>query len=259
MISKKSKFLILCISFLYFSVGFPKTVIYKPAWKPPEIKEDHGPFYSDTQLGLVVQGGNTIDNTIAFNTVNSLVSKVEIFQLGGHYNYGWDESGLSSRNWDARFRYQRIINPHFNPFGAIVFEGDPFSGLKDRANFDLGVTFPFKGYIFSWDFELGYRYSAEQPTEEVERYQNKIRLHLEGKWNFGKTGEISLWGRYMPFLSDTQGELSNYMFDYGTSIASYFTERFYLNLSFIGNYREIPLEERKQDDYRLIGSVGFKI
>lgn len=262
MISKKIRFLILFISIgelLLNSSLFAKTVIYKPVWNRPKVEEQHGPFYSDSQLGLIIQGGNTIDNTIAFNTVNSMVLKSEIFQLGGHYNYGWDESGLSSRNWDARFRYQRILKEHFNPFVAIIFEGDPFSGFKDRTNLDLGASFPFKGYIFTWDLEVGYRYTAEKPTEEVERYQNKLRLHLEGKWNFGKTGEISIWGRYLPFLSDTQGDLSNYMFDYGTSIASYFTERFYLNLSFIGNYREIPLEERKSDDYRLIGSIGFKI
>lgn len=262
MVAKNRKVLILSLLALWQflnSAAFAKTVIYQPAFSIPEIEQEHGPFYTDSLLGLVLQGGNTIDNTVAFNTINSYVLPSEILMVGGHYNYGWDESGLSSRNWDARFRYERIVREHFKPFAALVYEGDPFAGFTERTNFDLGAVFSFEGMFFTWDIDAGYRYTEEKPTYDPERYQNKLRFHLEGKWKVGKSGEVRTWARYMPFLSDTQGDLPNYMFDYGVSINSYFTEKFYLNLSYIGNFREVPLENRKQNDYKLIGSVGFKI
>lgn len=262
MIRKKSKILILFTLFAWPILNsgvYAKTIIYQPVWKIPDIESEHGPFYSDTMMGLVIQGGNTIDNTIAFETTNSYLTAKEILILGGHYNYGWDESGLSSRNWDARFRYQRIFRENFNPFFALVYEGDPFAGFTERKNLDLGASFPFEGKYFSWHIEAGYRYTLESPTQEAKRYQNKLRFQLGGERKVGESGEIKTWARYLPFLSDSQGGLPNYMFDYGIGINSYFAKNLYLNLSFLGNFREVPLEDRKQNDYKLIGSIGFKI
>ncbi len=261
MICKKSWILIFFIISNIFlaQLGFCATVVTEPRWKIPKIEKEHGPFYSDSLLGLVIQGGNTVDNTIAFNSSNSLVLDNEIFLIGGHYNYGWDEKGLSSRNWDLRLRYDYKLKKNFNPFASVVTEGDPFAGYNNRNNFDLGVNFPIKGENIDWSFELGYRYTRESPTSEPVRYQNKIRVSIGGLWKLASAGEIDFWLRYLPFLSDTQGDLPNYMFDYGVSIKSFFTREFYLNLSFIRNYREVPLENRKQFDHKLIGSIGYKI
>ncbi|MFI5392071.1 MAG: DUF481 domain-containing protein, partial [Bacteriovoracales bacterium] len=210
-------------------------------------------------LGLIIQDGNTIDNTIAFKSDNTLVLKNEIFLIGGHYNYGWDENGLSSRNWDFRLRYDYKLKQNFHPFASLVEEGDPFAGFFNRTNSDLGVNFPVHGEVISWTFEIGYRYTKESPTDDPIRYQNKIRVHVSGLWKLANKSELELWARYLPFLSDSQGDLPNYMLDYGLSIKSFFAKEFYLNLSFARNYREIPLENRKQFDSKIIGSIGYKI
>ncbi len=238
---------------------FAKTELYRTGFEKPHLEKEHGPFYTDNLLGIVIQGGNTIDNTIAFNSVNTLILDPDMYQLAGHYNYGWDEKGLSSRNWDLRGRYQRKIKEKLQPFVAIVAEGDPFAGFNDRLNFDVGVNFPFKGKYFNYNIDIGYRYTEELPTNTPERFQNKLRVHLGGEKELGKNGDIKIWFRYLPFLSDTQGNLPNYMFDYGLSVNSAFTENFYLNLTYLGFYREVPLEDRKQNDYKLIGSIGYKL
>jgi len=256
---KRSIALILMIFIFWDLEVFAKTKIYQPGWKPHEITKEHGPFYSDSLIGVVIQDGNTVDNTISFLSVNDLVLESEIFQLGGHYNYGWDEKGLSSRNWDLRTRYQRKLRKNINPFVAYIVEGDPFAGYSNRNNFDLGISFPFEGKIFSYEMEAGYRYTVELPTDDIKRFQSKLRIHAGGDWKVGKSGEVKIWIRYMPFLSDTQGGMPNYMLDYGVSLNSFFAENFYLNLSFLGNFREVPLEDRKQNDYKLIGSIGFKL
>jgi hypothetical protein len=121
------------------------------------------------------------------------------------------------------------------------------------------VNFPIKGESLNWTFEIGYRYTKESPTDTPVRFQNKIRANVAVLWKLPNKSEVELWVRYLPFLSDTQGDLPNYMLDYGLSIKSHFTQEFYLNLTFTRNYREVPLEDRLQFDSKLIGSIGYKI
>jgi hypothetical protein len=256
---KKSWILILFILSNFFFPQLSVAVVTGSTWKMPEIDEKHGPFYTDSLLGLIIQDGNTVDNTVAFKSDNSLVLKNEIFLIGGHYNYGWDEKGLSSRNWDLRLRYDYKLKKNFHPFASIVAEGDPFAGFYNRNNYDLGVNFPIKGESLNWTFEIGYRYTKESPTDTPVRFQNKIRANVAVLWKLPNKSEVELWVRYLPFLSDTQGDLPNYMLDYGLSIKSHFTQEFYLNLTFTRNYREVPLEDRLQFDSKLIGSIGYKI
>ncbi|MFI5391428.1 MAG: DUF481 domain-containing protein [Bacteriovoracales bacterium] len=261
MVNKKSWILILFIlsNFFFAQLGFSKVSVVDERWKIPKVEGEHGPFYSDTLLGLIIQDGNTVDNTVAFNSNNTLVLKREILILGGHYTYGNDEAGLSSRNWDVRFRYEYKFRENINPFASIVEEGDPFAGFFKRENYDLGVNFPIHGEIFDWRFEIGYRYTEESPTADPERYQNKIRLHVGGVWKIAEKGEVDVFVRYLPFLSDTQGDLPNYMLDFGLSVKSFFSKNFYLNMTFSRNYRQVPLEDRLQFDSKLIGSIGYKI
>ncbi len=41
--------------------------------------------------------------------------------FGGHYLYGQSDEDVTARNWDANFKYERVLSDHFSvTMGEII-------------------------------------------------------------------------------------------------------------------------------------------
>ena len=95
-------------------------------------------YSNESELTVIMNGGNTEQETWNAKTLNTLVKEKNTFKLGGHYSYGKADEELNTRNWDINARYERAFNDKWSVFAAAQLEEDFFASVDYRWNYDLG-------------------------------------------------------------------------------------------------------------------------
>lgn len=206
---------------------------------------------NESELSLIQSGGNSSVETYNAKTEFSLKKEKRSYSFGGHYTLGSSEKILddgekekieSARNWDAHTRYEQELSKNFGGFLGLQYEGDEFSGYKQRENIDLGAKYTLtKSDRVKSFLELGARYTVErkvtrdEDNEDVFRY-TKGRLYYEFSRKSSDSLSYKFWTEYIPNFTENE----DYMVSFEPSINYVLSSTFSLKTAYKGVYDNQP-------------------
>lgn len=211
-------------------------------------------FSHQSELSTIQTGGNTNLQTYNFNTINKEKIGVYAATLSGHYTLGSSEvddgtgnkeKKESARNWDVLLRFDRDLSKKLDVFTSVQYQGDEFSGYKQRENYDLGAKY---NLVTSDDlntfFELGYRYTTERRTTRNEENKdvlhfNKARVYYEINQKLNPVVSYRFWTEYIPNFTDAD----DYQISAEPSLSMSMSEVFSLKVAYKGIYDNVPNKE----------------
>ncbi|MFX3689163.1 MAG: DUF481 domain-containing protein [Peredibacter sp.] len=208
-----------------------------------------GEFKHETQLGVVVTGGNTeveIYNGKTTNTLSWGKDDRNHVTFGGHYMYGTSSGVENSRNWDVNTKYERSLSKTIGVFTGVKVEADEFAGIQLRTNLDAGGTYQIykkdKSYINS---EFGYRYRQEKNLADEVLRQSQARLFLEGVRKKSEEFSMKMTVEYLPNF--TIGE--DWQLNFEPSFNYHFHNNLALKWGYLGKYDNLPVAGNKKFDF----------
>lgn len=225
------------------------------------------PISNESEFSLIQSGGNSSVETYNAKTLSKLESKKRTYSLSGHYTVSFYESidsdgdsfkSESARNWDIKGKYEQILSSDLSGFAALQYEGDEFSGFKQRDNVDIGGMHNLiSTKKMQSSFELGMRYTTEK---NVQRdfdnkdlfYYTKGRLYFELDQIISEALTWKFWIEYLPNFSDGD----DYIVSYEPSISFFLSSTFSLKTAYKAIYDNKPnLEGNDKKDYKLTTSL----
>jgi putative salt-induced outer membrane protein len=211
---------------------------------------------NESELSLIQTGGNTSLETYNLKTESSLKVDKSVYSFGGHYTLGSSEVEDSNdptkterketaRNWDIHGKYERVLSQKVNGFFAVMYEGNEFSGYKQRENFDFGGKYKtHETENFNSFFELGLRYTIESSLERDEDNEDvfkdtKGRTYYELNHKLNSGLSYKFWAEYISNFTRDE----NYLINFEPSVAFTLSDKFSLKLSYKGMYDNNPSTE----------------
>lgn len=214
-----------------------------------------GQYSNESELGIIVTGGNTELEVYNAKTKNTYVKDTNTFTLGGHYMYGTSFNVNNSRNWDVNAKYEHALNPKVGVFVGTVYEGDDFAGIDNRINGDLGGSYKFykseKGMAYA---EAGYRYRREENLAGTVLSQSQGRVYLEGKRTPSKDITLKFWTEYLPNFTESE----DWQINFEPSFSYNFHSNLALKWGYLGRYDNLPVPGNKKFDFTYITSLIAK-
>lgn len=213
-------------------------------------------FKNQSELGVVIAGGNTKSQTVNLKTNSEYTWSKNLLRGYGALLYGKADGEINARNWNAGLRYEREVGKRLSLFFGILYEVDKFAGYDSRRSADLGVKYYFikeqDHYLFN---EGGYRYTYEDRVDGSAKdslTSHIARLYAEWGKNLSETTKIKFWAEYLPDFADS----NNYKLNFEPSLQMIVRENFSVKLAYKGNYQNQPATaENLQFDYTYTTSL----
>ena len=210
---------------------------------------------NESEISIIQTGGNTNLETYNFNSDISLKKAKRTYSAGGHYTLGTSKTTDSTtgtetkietaRNWDGHAKYQQVLSKKVSGFFAIQYEGDEFSGYKQRENYDVGAKYNLhEADDYNSFFEFGYRYTTERTTtrntdnEDVFN-DNKGRLYYEVNHKVKSGLSYKFWTEYIKNFTRSE----DYLINFEPSMAFTLSEVFSVKIAYKGMYDNEPAVE----------------
>lgn len=207
-------------------------------------------FSNESELSLLQTGGNTNLETYNISTKSTKKFEKRVLSLSGHYTFGTSEvenngqtqTVESARNWDAKLTYEQVLTKRVNGVVAIQYEGDEFSGFKQRENTDIGGKYKLiETDKMNSFFEAGFRYSVEKTTTRNEDnkdifYYNKGRFYYEISHKLQSNLQYKFWLEYLPNFSESE----DYLINFEPSLSVTLSDTFSLKMAYKGKYDNEP-------------------
>ncbi|MFW5887642.1 MAG: DUF481 domain-containing protein [Bacteriovoracia bacterium] len=211
------------------------------------IPSAHAKFAHESEASTVVNRGNSNLESYLLKTSNKYQWSENITSLLGQYTYGETNDIPNVDSWNLSIRYERKLNDRLGIFLAEEVESNRFAGYKRRYNTDLGGKYRFiQNENNTTSFELGYRYTVENPTNEGTRKENKGRLAVETEHKFNENYKVRFGTEYIPNFTYSQGFLVNTQ----ASLTAVLNRYFSLKTSYQRNYDNKPLPGNSKYDSR---------
>lgn len=206
---------------------------------------------STNELAIVSTGGNSRIETYNAKTETTYKQGRRTYGFGGHYTLGLSDQAEdnqedaelveNARNWDAALNYEQELTRKVGAYIGVQYEGDRFSGYKQRENYDIGGKYTFVDTDKeTFYLEAGYRYTEELRTEEADNgqdvfYFNKVNLTTE-LLRKRKNYTYGVWLQYLPNFTDSE----DYQINIEPSLTVIINDLFSLKVSYRGNYDNQP-------------------
>ncbi len=228
-------------------------------------------FANESEVSVVQTSGNSVVETYNAKTLSKWEITKRTYSLGAHYTLGTSENVdevtgekknvESARNWDVNAKYEQKLTKALSGFLGIMFEGNEYTGIKQRENYDLGG----KHFITKTDklnsfYELGVRYTVERTVvrdkdnEDVFNY-TKGRFYYEIDHKKSETFSYKFWLEYLPNFTETE----DYLINAEPSVAFVINSSFSLKTAYKIMYDNVPnIEGNKYTDTILSTSLIAK-
>lgn len=215
----------------------------------------HAQYSNESELTVILNGGNTEQETWNAKTMNGYVAGKNTFKLGGHYSYGKADGELNTRNWDINTRYERALNNSWSAFAAAQREEDFFANLDYRWNYDLGGIYNFfKTDKHKLHAEAGYRRTLESDLSGQKTNGSKLRIYSEYTRQHNESLFFKLWVEALPNLTESDDWMVNFEPSANFSMSKTFT----LKLAYLHKYDNMPTPGAKKSDYTYTTSLIAK-
>ena len=222
---------------------------------------------NESELSLIQIGGNTNVETYNGKTLTKYEKEKSVFAVSGHYTVAFyktvDTDGdsvtrESARNWDLLGKYERVLSENINGFVGLQYEGDEFSGFKQRENIDFGGKYLLiKTDKVNASIELGARHTIEKNVErdsddeDVFNY-SKARIYFEHAQVYSEALSWKIWIEYLPNFTESE----DYLVNYEPSVSFLLSSSFSLKTAYKVTYDNQPnLEGNDKKDYKLTTSL----
>lgn len=223
------KWVLLAISFSAFTAL---------AQKQPALPiQDRTGLVNQTELGLNVANGNSRSQNYNFKQSSSYLFTADSIRLNGHYTRLISDEAESARNWDVSLRYDRGFSRLWSIFFSEGAEGDPYAGIEDRYNTDLGAKYYVQRVsALTWFLEGGYRHTEEHDIDESVSLLHYVRVYseTEKKWAPNLAGKI--WLEYLENVKMSE----DFKFNGEISISSKVSDNLDLKTSYSLRFNNIP-------------------
>jgi putative salt-induced outer membrane protein len=223
------------IAFLLISLVF--NFAHAQGSTPDPLPSPTPPFTAEAEAGTVMVTGNSDSQSYATKGKAVYVNASDSYTAFGHYIQLKANGIESALNWDAGLRYERKINDYFGAYLGYKAESDVYAGYLQRDSTDIGGKYALaKTDTFSWNFELGYRYSKTQPQAGNPLYENFGRLYTELNKSYDKTYSLKYWAEYLPNFTNNEGYQVNTEASGNVMLTSVFS----LKLAYLLQYLNVP-------------------
>jgi putative salt-induced outer membrane protein len=237
----------------------------------PFMAQAQTKFSNESEVSIVQTGGNSGVETYNGKTLSKWERTKRVYSFGGHYMLGMTENRIegtndkekveSARNWDVLTKYEQTLSEKLHGIASVQFEGNEFSGLKQRENYDLGGKYIIaKDDVIDTFAEVGARYTVERRIARDEDNEDtydftKARLYYEIGVKYSTTLSYKFWVEYIPNFTDAV----DYLVTYEPSMAVVLTETFSLKTSYKAIYDNKPnVEGYENTDYTFSTSLIAK-
>ncbi|MFZ8933480.1 MAG: DUF481 domain-containing protein [Bacteriovoracaceae bacterium] len=204
-------------------------------------------YSNESEVSVIVNGGNTEQETWNAKTINILQKTKNIFKLGGHYSYGKADGELNDRNWDINTRYERSFSKKWSGFVAAQREEDFFASIEYRWNYDLGGVYNFiKSDKQNLGLEIGYRRTLESDLDGRKKNATKLRIYSEYSRQHNENVFFKLWVEALPNLSESD----DWQLNFEPSLNVVMSTNFTLKVGYLHKYDNRPSLDKKKSDYQ---------
>lgn len=204
-------------------------------------------YSNESELTVILNGGNTEQETWNAKTMNSYVKEKNTFKLGGHYSYGKADGTLNTRNNDINTRYERALSEKWSAFTAGQREEDFFASIDYRWNYDLGGIYKFmatdKQKLHA---EGGYRRTLEADLSGRKTNGSKLRIYTEYTRQHSESVFFKIWVEALPNLSESD----DWQINFEPSLNVTMSKTFTLKLAYLHKYDNEPTVGSKNSDYQ---------
>lgn len=212
----------------------------------------HAQYSNETELTSVVNGGNSVQNTFNFKSINAYAMDKNTVKLGGHYTYGKADGELNTRNWDVNTRYERAFTDQKSVFAIVQREENIFANLEYRWNYDFGASVKFlKTKEQELKGEAGYRRTLESSPSGEKVSGTKARIYAEYSRQHNESLYFRLWVEAVPNFSIQD----DWQLSFEPSANVTLTNIFSLKLAYLHRYDNLPLLDSKKSDYTYTTSI----
>lgn len=223
-----------------FVFAFIINLFSQHSWGSESSESNDTPWKHESELGIVVNGGNSQAETLNTKTQSTYALGGDQIRLWGQYIFSATSRIMKVRNWRVASAFDWYFSERTATFFSPGSEGDTFAGYQYRLNMDVGSKhFLIKNKEDSVMAELGYRYRFEKAVDAaIYLYARShfIRLYIE-QLHYWRDGLFTkTWVELMPDLADSQ----NLNLNFEVSLTSAFNEHFALKLAYGGRYDHQP-------------------
>lgn len=247
------------VSSLTLGVGALATLVAQDA--PPNPTA----WKTTATLGAVITRGNS--ETLSVSGGINTAKKWEQNELafGAGFTYGEVEDSVTASVVNGFGQYNRLFSERLFGFGRVDALHDDIADIKYRVGLSAGLGYYLiKTEKVTLSAEVGPGYVMEEigayrPVGEgCERYWDKrdyavIRFGEKFTWQMTKNARIWQSLDYQPRLDDW----SDYMINAEAGIATKISEHFDLRLVAQDTYRSVPAAGRDENDFKLLGAIGY--
>lgn len=204
-------------------------------------------YSNESELTMIMNGGNTEQETWNAKTGNTYVKDKNTYKAGGHYSYGKADEELNTRNWDLNIRYERALSAKWSAFAAAQRESDFFASLDYRWNYDLGGIYNFfKTDKHKLHAEAGYRRTLEADLAGRKTNGSKLRLFSEYTRQHSESMFFKLWVEALPNISESD----DWQINFEPSLNLTMSKMFTLKVAYLHKYDNEPALGTKNSDYQ---------
>jgi putative salt-induced outer membrane protein YdiY len=212
-------------------------------------------YSNESELTVILNGGNTEQETWYTKTMNSYLKDKNTFKLGGHYSYGKADGLLNTRNNDINARYERAFAKEWSLFTAGQREEDFFASIDYRWNYDLGGIYKFmttdKQKLHA---EAGYRRTLEADLSGRKTNGSKLRLYTEYTRQHSESVFFKLWVEALPNISESD----DWQINFEPSLNVTMSKMFAIKMAYLHKYDNEPTLGSKNSDYQYTTSLIAK-
>jgi putative salt-induced outer membrane protein YdiY len=193
-------------------------------------------FKNDSELGVVITGGNSQTSTSNLKQANSYEWSKNVVKFSGNFLDASNKGTQQAYQWGLGVRYERDLTAKFAVFAGETLESDKYQNIEQRYSTDIGGKYLIeKTSDFTWNSELGYRFARENYPYGFKNI-NFIRLYSEAEKFWTKTFSTQLWAEYLPNITQWEG----YQFNTELSASAVITSIFSLKTGYQLRYYNAP-------------------
>lgn len=193
---------------------------------------------NESELGILIAKGNTdAQSYSAKEQISYLWEEKNSLKFTGRYLQAKNAGIENARYWSSGLRYDLAVSHRLGFFIGELVESDKYAGFKQKYNTDIGAKYALvKELKFTWDAELGYRYTKENQLTGQKNNLNYIRAYTETVKTWAEGVSTKLWFEYLPNLTIA----SDYQMNSELSVSAALNNVFAIKTGYLLRYDHLP-------------------
>ena len=212
-------------------------------------------FSSQSELGLVMIKGNSVQNNLNIKTDNKFTLGNWAAKLGGAYTYGSSKKVTNAQSISLYLRLDRSLSERLSAFISTNRDRNAFAGFIYKFYTQGGFRYEFiKDDTSTLVGELSGSRLREKDLSLKAQDSYLGRVYGLYEYKFNSTASAQLWLELLPNFTNSK----NYFANTELSITSMISQVLSLKVSHLYNYRNLPPLNKIKEDQKTVASIVAK-